>query len=80
MHFSTVGNIYYNEVITMISREELEKQISSVDRTAVEKKLREMGYGDIATKLTQTSNEEILKMLAKNPDIIKRINQMMGGK
>ena len=62
-----------------ISREELEKQIRGIDKSAVEKKLREMGYGDVANKLNKTSNEEILKMLAKNPDILKRLNQMMGG-
>ncbi len=62
-----------------ISREELEKQIRGIDKSAVEKKLRQMGYGDVANKLNKTSNEEILKMLAKNPDILKRLNQMMGG-
>ncbi len=62
-----------------ISREELEKQIKGIDKNAVEKKLRQMGYGDVANKLNKTSNEEILKMLAKNPDILKRLNQMMGG-
>ncbi len=62
-----------------ISREELERQIKGIDKNAVEKKLRQMGYGDVANKLNKTSNEEILKMLAKNPDILKRLNQMMGG-
>ena len=64
----------------MISKEELEKQIKGIDKNAVENKLREMGYGDIADRLNRTSNEEILKMLSKNPDIIKKLNQMMGGK
>ena len=64
----------------MISREELEKQIKGIDKGAVEKKLREMGYGDIANKLNKTSNEEIMKMISKNPDILKKVNQMMGGK
>jgi len=63
----------------MISREELEKQISGIDKSAVEKKLREMGYGDVANKLNKTSNQEILKMLSKNPDILKKVNEMMGG-
>lgn len=63
----------------MISREELEKQIKGIDKNAVEKKLRDMGYGDIANKLGRTSNEELIKMISKNPDILKKVNQMMGG-
>ena len=62
-----------------VSREELERQMKSIDRSAVEKKLRQMGMKDVADKLSRTSNEEILRMLAANPDIIKRINQIMGG-
>ena len=63
----------------MISREELEKQIKGIDKNAVEKKLRDMGYGDIANKLNKTSDEEIMKMISKNPDILKKVNQIMGG-
>ena len=63
----------------MISREELEKQIKGIDKNAVEKKLRDMGYGDVANKLSKTSNEELIKMISKNPDILKKVNQMMGG-
>ena len=63
----------------MISREELEKQIKGIDKNAVEKKLRDMGYGDIANNLGKTSNEELIKMISKNPDILKKVNQMMGG-
>lgn len=63
-----------------VSREELERQIGSMDRKAVEKKLRDMGMKDVADRLGRTSNEEILKMLSKNPDILRKLNQLMGGR
>ena len=62
-----------------VTRQELEQQLADIDRSAVEKKLRQMGMRDIADKLSRTSNEEIMRMLQNNPDIIKRINQIMGG-
>lgn len=62
-----------------VTRQELEQQLADIDRNAVEKKLRQMGMRDIADKLSRTSNEEIMRMLQNNPDIIKRINQIMGG-
>lgn len=63
-----------------ISREELERQIGSMDKGAVEKKLRDMGMKDVADRLGRTSNEEILRMLSKNPDILRKLNQLMGGR
>ncbi|MBQ8525482.1 MAG: hypothetical protein IJ460_02015 [Clostridia bacterium] len=63
-----------------ISENELEKRLRQVDKSAVERKLREMGMGDIADKLRRTDNEEILRMVRSNPDILKKVNQMMGGK
>ncbi len=62
-----------------VTRQELEQQLADIDRNAVEKKLRQMGMRDVADKLSRTSNEEIMRMLQNNPDIIKRINQIMGG-
>lgn len=62
-----------------LTEEELKRQIAGIDKNAVEKRLRQMGMKDIADKLSRTSNEEIMKMLQNNPDIIKRVNQIMGG-
>ena len=63
-----------------ININELEKQIQNLDKSAVERKLREMGMGDIADKLRRTDNDELMRMLRANPDVIKRVNRMMGGK
>ena len=62
-----------------LTDEEVKKQIAHIDKTAVEKRLRQMGMKDIADKLRRTSNEEIIKMLQNNPDVIKKVNQIMGG-
>ncbi|MBQ7901327.1 MAG: hypothetical protein IJ365_05120 [Clostridia bacterium] len=62
-----------------ITQQELERQISGIDRNAVEKKLRQMGMSDIADKLSKTSNEEIMRMLRNNPDVLKKLNKLMGG-
>ena len=57
----------------------MKRQIAGIDKGAVEKRLRQMGMKDIADKLSRTSNEEIMRMLQSNPDIIKKVNQIMGG-
>ena len=63
-----------------ISEKELEKRLANIDKAEVERKLRQMGMSDVANKLKHTNNEEILRMLRANPDIIKKVNKMMGGK
>lgn len=65
---------------TNMSQREIEGQIRNVDKAAVESKLREMGMGDIADKLKRTDSEEIIRMLRANPDVLRKVNQMMGGK
>ena len=62
-----------------LTDDELNRQIAGMDKNAVERRLRQMGMKDIADKLSRTSNEEIMKMLRNNPDVIKRVNQIMGG-
>ena len=62
-----------------LTDDELNRQIAGMDKNAVERRLRQMGMKDIADKLSRTSNEEIMKMLRNNPDIIKRVNPIMGG-
>ena len=69
-----------NENNINITENELDKRLRDIDKSAVEKKLREMGMGDVADKLKRTNNEEILRMIRSNPDILKKVNQMMGGK
>ena len=63
-----------------LSMEDLQRNLGNIDKSQVEKKLRSMGLKDIADKLNRTSNEEILDLVSKNPDIIRKINQLMGGK
>lgn len=62
-----------------LTEEDVKRQIAGIDKGAVEKRLRQMGMKDIADKLSRTSNEEIMRMLQSNPDIIKKVNQIMGG-
>ena len=62
-----------------LSQQEVERRLAGVDKAAVEKKLRQMGMKDVADKLSKTSNQDIMNMLRNNPDIIKRVNQLMGG-
>ena len=62
-----------------LSHQEVERRLAGVDKAAVEKKLRQMGMKDVADKLSKTSNQDIMNMLRNNPDIIKRVNQLMGG-
>jgi arsenate reductase-like glutaredoxin family protein len=72
----TLNNNYNKKPLT---DDEIKRQIAHIDKTAVEKRLRQMGMKDIADKLSRTSNEEIIKMLQNNPEVIKKVIQIMGG-
>lgn len=63
-----------------ITEAELAKNLRNLDKSAVERKLREMGMGDVADKLKHTDNEQIMRMIRANPDVLKKVNKMMGGK
>ena len=63
-----------------LSMEDLQKNLGNIDKSQVERKLRSLGLRDVADKLGRTSNEENLDMVSKNPDILRKINQLMGGR
>lgn len=53
--------------------------MNGFDKVLVQKKLRELGMGDIARKLDSLSDAEIEKMIRSNPLILKKANEIMKG-
>ncbi len=53
--------------------------MNGFDKVLVQKKLRELGMGDIARKLDSLSEAEIEKMIRSNPLILKKANEIMKG-
>lgn len=49
------------------------------DKVLVQKKLRELGMGDIAQKLDTLSEKEIERMIRSNPLILKKASEIMKG-
>ncbi len=49
------------------------------DKELVQSKLRELGMADIATRLNDLSDEEIKRMIANNPQILKKASEIMKG-
>ncbi len=53
--------------------------MNGFDKVLVQKKLRELGMGDIALRLDSLSEAEIEKMIRTNPLILKKANEIMKG-
>ena len=49
------------------------------DKELVQSKLRELGMADIATRLNDLSDEEIKRMIANNPQRLKKASEIMKG-
>ena len=59
------------------SENDIRKKLGTIDRNATIEKLKQMGLGPIAEKLKSTSDEEIIKMIADNPSLLKKINSFL---
>ncbi|MBQ4631700.1 MAG: hypothetical protein IJB70_12045 [Clostridia bacterium] len=60
-----------------ITEEEIRNKISSIDRNAAMKKLRSMGLGSIADKVSNISDAQLIDIVSKNPALLKRINELL---
>ena len=49
------------------------------NKELIQARLRELGMGNIASRLNDLSNEEIEKMIRSNPQILKKASEMMKG-
>ncbi len=49
------------------------------NKELVQKKLIELGMGDIASKLSNLSDKEIEKMIRSNPAILKKASEILKG-
>lgn len=63
--------------VSQMNYEDLRKQVENIDKNQVMKKLRSMGLGSIADKYANTSDEDIMKLLASNPDILRKIKGLL---
>ena len=54
-----------------------EELIKNFDKNAVQKKLREIGMGDIAKKLEGLNESDIKKLINSNPQILKKAMQII---
>ncbi len=60
-----------------ITENNLREKIKSVNKNEVIRKLQNMGLGNAARMLENMSDEEILKEVAKNPAILKKLNSLL---
>ena len=54
-----------------------EELMKNFDKNAVQKKLREIGMGDIAKKLEGLNENDIKKLINSNPQILKKAMQII---
>ncbi len=63
--------------VSKMNYDDLKRQVQGIDKNQVMNKLRSLGLGSIADKYANTSDDEIMRLLANNPDILKKINQLL---
>ncbi len=56
---------------------DIRKKLGTIDKKAAIEKLKQMGLGAVAEKLKSTSDEELIKMIAQNPSLLKKINSFL---
>lgn len=63
--------------ISGMNYDDIKKQVSGIDKNAVLKKLTDMGFKSVADKYRNISDEELMRMLASNPDILKKLKMLL---
>lgn len=56
---------------------DVRKRLQTIDKNAAIEKLEKMGLGAVAEKLKNTSDDELIKLIAKNPALLKKINSFL---
>ncbi len=59
------------------SEDDIKNRLKSIDKNEAIKKLNELGLGNIADKIKNISDEELIKMISKNPALLKKINSFL---
>lgn len=59
------------------SENDIRKKLCTINKNAAIEKLKQMGLGPVAEKLKHTSDEELIKMIADNPSLLKKINSFL---
>ena len=71
------NNSHLKEKVNSVTQEELKKSIKNVNRSEVSSKLRSMGLGNVADKLSAVSDEELIQLISKNPELVNKINSFL---
>lgn len=71
------NNSFLKSKMNSISGEDLKNSIKTTDRKKVISKLRSIGLGNVADKLATVSDEELLRIISRNPDLINKINSFL---
>ena len=62
---------------SVTSENDIRKRLGTIDKNAAIEKLRKMGLGSVADKLKNTSDDELIKLIAENPALLKKINSFL---
>lgn len=54
----------------------IKDKISSVDLGVAAQKMREMGLGDAADKLSGMSNDDIINAISRNPQVLDKLKKL----
>jgi len=64
---------------TSVTENDIKEKIKTIDKNEAVRKLQSMGLGSIAKKLETMSDDEIIREITKNPNILKKLNALLKG-
>ena len=60
-----------------LTENDIRKNLQTINRDEVIKKLNSMGLGNVAQMMSKMSDEDILKRISQNPGILKKLNKLL---
>lgn len=64
------------EAIKNIDSQIIKERVGNIDLVTAARKMREMGLGDAADKLSGMSNEDLINVISKNPQVIDKLKKI----
>ena len=71
------NNSHLKGNINSLSSQDIRKTLKSVNKGEAIAKLKSMGLSGVAQKLSDMSDDELVKIVANNPEILKKINDYL---
>ena len=66
-----------SKVTPIANENDLKDRLKTINKDATVNKLRELGLGNVADQLKSIPDDELIRMISKNPGLLKKINSFL---